>query len=97
VQFYPVLLPAPSSAPVHLTLDGEAQGTVTPVKQGPEASEASSPLTSPSPMDLMPTLGLTVLTPHPPFNCGHPTCPHEDPSSPQTPTALQGGPRPSVL
>jgi hypothetical protein len=32
VQFYPVLLPAPSSAPVHLTLDGEAQGTVTPVK-----------------------------------------------------------------
>jgi hypothetical protein len=40
-------------------------------------------------VDPMPTESLPVLTPHPPFSQGHPTSLQEDPSSPQTPTALQ--------
>jgi hypothetical protein len=89
VPLYPPLPPAPSSSPLPPTSDVEAGGTVTPVKSGPEASGASTPLTSVSPMDLMPTLSPPVLTSHPPFNQGHPTSPCEDPSSPETPTTLQ--------
>jgi hypothetical protein len=89
VPLYPPLPLAPISTPSLPTLDRETQGTVTPVKSGPEASGASTPLTSVSPMDLMPTLSPPVLTSHPPFNQGHPTSPCEDPSSPETPTTLQ--------
>jgi hypothetical protein len=89
VPFYQPLPLAPSSTSSPLILDGEAQGTVTPVKSGLKDSGASTPLTSPSPMNPMSTLCLPVLTPHPPFNWGHPTSLCEDPSSPQTPTTLQ--------
>jgi hypothetical protein len=89
VPFYLPLPLAPSSASSPSTSDGEAQGTVTPVKSGPEVPGASTPLTSPSPMDPMPTPSLPVLTPHSPFNQGHLTSLHEDPSSPQIPTTLQ--------
>jgi hypothetical protein len=85
-----LLLPlASSSALLSLTLDGEALGIITPLKSGPEDPGTSTPLTSLSPVDPMPILSLPVLSPHPPFNQGHPTSPHEDPFSPQTPTALQ--------
>jgi hypothetical protein len=89
VPLYPPLPPAPSSSPLPPTSDVEAGGTVTPVKSGPEASGASTPVTSLSLMDTIPTPSLPVLTPHPPFNWGHPTSLQEDPSSPQTPTTLQ--------
>jgi hypothetical protein len=89
VPLYPPLPPAPSSTPLPLTSDGEAQGAVTSVKSDPEISGASIPLTSPSPMDPIPTLSLPVLTPHLPFNQRHPTSLHEDPSLLQIPTALQ--------
>jgi hypothetical protein len=70
VPLYPPLPLAPSFAPSLLTPDGESWGTVVPVKSGLEASGASTPLTSLSPMDLMPTPSLTVLTLRPPFNQG---------------------------
>jgi hypothetical protein len=89
VPLCPPLPPVPSSALPPLTLDGEAQGTVTPAKSGSKASGASTPLTSLSPMDPRPTLSLPVLTPHPPLNWEHLTSLCEDPASPQTPTALQ--------
>jgi hypothetical protein len=89
VQLYLPLPLTPSSASSPSASDGEAQGTITPVKSGLEVPGASTPLTSPSPMDPMPTPSLPVLTPHSPFNQGHLTSLHEDPSSPQIPTALQ--------
>jgi hypothetical protein len=84
----PPLPPVPSSAPPPLTLDGETQGTATPVKSGSEALGALTPLTSLSPMDSLPTPSPPVLTPHPPLSREHLTSHHEDPSSPQTPDAL---------
>jgi hypothetical protein len=42
-----------------------------------------------SPMDSVPTPSPPVLTPHSPFNQEHLNNLHEDPSSPQTPAALQ--------
>jgi hypothetical protein len=89
VPFYPPLPPAPSSTPQPLTLDEEAQGTVTPVKSVPEAPGTPTPLTSLSPMDPMPILSPPVPTPHPLFDWGHLTSLCEDPSSPQTTAALQ--------
>jgi hypothetical protein len=84
VLLYPPLPQAASSAPLPLTSERKSRGTVTPVKSGVEASGGSNPLTSLSPMDQIPT-----LSPKPLFNWGHLTSLHEDPSSPQTPTALQ--------
>jgi hypothetical protein len=89
VALYPPLPPVSSSAPSPPTSDEGIQGTVTPVKSGPEASGSSSPLTSLSPMDLTSTLSPPVLTLHPLLNRGHSTSLHEDPSCPQTPTAMQ--------
>jgi hypothetical protein len=89
VLLYPPLPLAARSAPLPLTLDEESWGTVTPVKSGLEASEGSNSLTSLSPIDQIPTPSPPVLPPNPPFNWGHLTSIHEDPSSPQTPTALQ--------
>jgi hypothetical protein len=89
VPLYPPLPPVPSSTPWPLTSDGEARGTVTPVKSYPEAPWASTSLTSPSPMNPMPTPSPPILTPHLPFNQGHLTSLHKDPSFPQTPTVLQ--------
>jgi hypothetical protein len=43
---FPPLPPALSSTPLPLVSEGEAQGTVTPVKFGLEAPGASTPLTS---------------------------------------------------
>jgi hypothetical protein len=91
-SYVPLYLPlslAPSSTPSPLTSDGEAQGIVTPVISGTEASGASTPLTPLSPMDSIPTPSQPVLTPHPPFSQGHLPSLCEDPSSPQVPTALQ--------
>jgi hypothetical protein len=89
VPLYPPLPPVPGSAPLPLTLDGETQETVTPVKSCSEASRASTPLTSLSPMDPIPTLSPPMFTSHPPLNWDHLISLCEDPSSPQTPTALQ--------
>jgi hypothetical protein len=89
VLLYLPMPPAPSSTPLSLTSDGKAQETVTPVKSGLEASWTSTPLTSLSPMDPIPTLSLPVLTPHPPFSQEHIARLHKDPSSPQSPTTLQ--------
>jgi hypothetical protein len=89
VPLYPPLPPAPSSAPLPPTFDGEARGIVTPVKPGSEDSGTLTPLTFLSPMDPIPTLNPPVLTPHSPFNWEYLTSLCEDPSSPQTPAALQ--------
>jgi hypothetical protein len=86
---YPPLPPVPSSAPLPLTVEGETQGTVTPVKSCSEASGASTPLTSLSPMDSIHILSSPVLTPHSPLNREHLTSLQEDPPPPQTPAALQ--------
>jgi hypothetical protein len=50
VPLYPPLLPAHNFTPLPPTSDVEAQGTVTPLKSGPEASGASTLLGSLSPM-----------------------------------------------
>jgi hypothetical protein len=71
VLLYPPLPPVPSSTPSPSTLDGEARGTVTPVKSGLEASGASTALTSLSPVDPMSTPTLLVLTPHPALDQEH--------------------------
>jgi hypothetical protein len=89
VLLYPPLPQAASSAPLPLTSERESRGTVTPVKSGVEASGGSNPLTSLSPMDHIPIPSPPVLILNPPFNWEHLTSCHEDPSSPQTPTALQ--------
>jgi hypothetical protein len=70
-------------------MDREAQGMNTPVKSGPEALGASTPLISLSSMDPMPTLHPPALTPDLLFNQRHPTSFCKDLSSPQTPTTLQ--------
>jgi hypothetical protein len=69
VSLYPLLPRAPSSIPPTPTLDGEARGTITPVKSGLEAPGAPTPLTSLSPMDPMPTPNTPVLT-HLPHSIG---------------------------
>jgi hypothetical protein len=88
VPLYPPLPPALSSIPQLSTPNGEAQGTVITVKSGPETFGASTPLSSLNPMDPIPTLSPPVLTPHSPFNQLNASL-REDPSSPQTPTAMQ--------
>jgi hypothetical protein len=80
---------ATSSTPPPPTLDWEAQGTVTPVKSDSQASRASTPLTSLSPMDPIPSPSPPVLTPHSPFSHEHLPSLHKDPSSPQALPALQ--------
>jgi hypothetical protein len=89
VPLYSSLPPAHSSAPPTLTLDGEAQGIVTPVKSGSEASGALILLTFLSPMDPIPTPSQPVLLPHPPLDQEHLTSLCEDSSSPQSPAALK--------
>jgi hypothetical protein len=89
VPLYPPLTPVPSSESPPLTLDGEARGTVTPVKSGSEASGASTPMVTLNPMDSKHTLSPPVLTPHFPLDREHLTDYQENPSSPQTPAALQ--------
>jgi hypothetical protein len=64
VPLYPPLTSAPSSTTWPSTLDGEAQEIVIPVKSGPEASGASTPLISLSPMDHIHTVIPPVLTSH---------------------------------
>jgi hypothetical protein len=51
VPRYPPLPPVPNSIPPTSDTDGKTQGTVTPIKSGSEASGASTPQTSLSPMD----------------------------------------------
>jgi hypothetical protein len=89
VPLYPPLPPVPRSTPLPPTLDREAWGTTTPIKSGLEAPGTSTPLTSPSPMDPMTTPSPPVLIQYSPFNQGHLTSLHEDPSFPQIPSALQ--------
>jgi hypothetical protein len=71
VPLYPLVPPVPSSTPPPLILDGEGQGTGTPVKSGSEASGASTPLTSLSPVNPIPTPSPLVLTPHSPLDWEH--------------------------
>jgi hypothetical protein len=88
VPRYPPLPPASSSTRPPATLDGETQGTVTPVKSGLETSGASTPLNFLSPMDPIPTPSPPVLTPHPSLNQEHLASLHDTPTL-QIPTALQ--------
>jgi hypothetical protein len=100
VPLYPPPPPAPSSTPLPLTLDGEAQGTISPVKSGPEAPRTPTPMTSPSPTDLMSTLSLPVLSAHPPFDREHLTSLCEDTFSSDSccpADAPEGSPEPNVL
>jgi hypothetical protein len=85
VPLYPPLPSAHSSAPSPLTSDGEAWGTLTPLKSGLGASSASSPLTSASLLDPMPTLSPPVVTLHLHLIRGIQPI-SEDPT--QTPTAI---------
>jgi hypothetical protein len=100
VLHYPSLPLAPTSAPPSQTVDGETQGSVTPVKSGLETSGASAPLTSLSPADSIPTLSLPVLTLHPPLDQEHLSSLHEAPSSLDShclANASEGSPEPYVL
>jgi hypothetical protein len=68
VPLYLPLPPVPSSALLPLTLDGETQGAVTPVKSGLEASGGSTPLTSLSPMNSIHSPSPLVLTTYSPVD-----------------------------
>jgi hypothetical protein len=68
---------------------GKLEGSVTPVRFGSEASGALTPLTSLSPMDLMPIPSPPVLTPHPPLYWENLASLCEDPFTSQTLIALQ--------
>jgi hypothetical protein len=101
VPLYPPLPLEHSSSPSPSTSDGDAQGTVTPVKFSLEALGASTPLTPLSPIDSIPTLSPPVLTSHPPLNREHLTSFCEDlPLSSDSccpADAPEGSPEPHVL